>query len=112
MVANGSCDFTPPVSLTLERSAAMDFTIPLMREEITLISSVAEVKQKLQVWVYVNIFPVIVWVVTAMVALCSALGLFFTSGHFREDSEKFTFLNSLAATLLFFIQMDYPLEKR
>ena len=90
----------------------MDFSVPLLREEITLIAPITKGHQDVQLWVYVEIFPVIAWAVLAVMIFCSAIGFLLLSGHASEDSEKFTLLHGLAATSLLFIQLDYPLQKR
>ncbi len=100
------------LSWTLERDDFIDFTVPLLRDEMTLIAPVeliTNAKADVQLWVYVQIFPISAWILVALVVLVFTIGFLSLSGHIVEDPEEFTWLNGLAASGLLFIQQGYPL---
>jgi hypothetical protein len=103
---------TSPLSQTLARSLEVDFTNPLEREIVTLITAVNK-GQAQQFWVYTDIFTYHTWLVcTAMILVVSlAFCVIDYSGvnsfHIAVDSEKFTILNSLSLTALLLVQLGY-----
>ncbi len=97
-----------------ERAEAVDFTVPLQEEGMTLIAKTNQ-GQSTQFWVYLEIFPIHVWIVILAMLFALAVGLYVISRiggrrfHSANDSEMFTFLSSLAASGLLVLQMNYNL---
>ena len=60
----------PPRSLT--RDAATSFSITLM-EDISSFATPAKRKRSLQIWVYLELFPPIAWMIVFVILLCIAV---------------------------------------
>ena len=81
-----------------ERLAAIDFCWPTFSEEITLMT-VKSTRSKLNVWVFMEIFPMAVWVIS--LALIILATLFFSVASKLPISESFALMVRLG------LQMGY-----
>ena len=96
----------------LERAGVVDFSIPLAQEGTTLISPRSK-GVATQFWVYMDIFPVHIWIICAI--MVTLLGIAFYSirifgsndYHAPEDNETFTLLNAVAMSSLLVLQLNY-----
>ncbi len=104
MLAYGEIDIsTAGLSLFEERTAVVDFSIPLSEEAMTLI----EAKNKQEAthfWVYMEIFSRRVWASVAGLIVALSVGFFLTR-------SKENFLSSLAATGLLVLQINPNFDK-
>ena len=91
----------------------------LFPQEIATLIAPKDQGMALDLWVYVNLFPPLVWVVFVgtlallgfcwyLIALCGTSKL-----HWEDhDSEPFTCLNGLGVIGLLWLQLDYPTLKK
>ncbi len=132
MLMDGKADMiNTAFSHTKVRSAVVDFSIPLGQDIDTLTmavtkgitSSIGAVEvtnilippgSAVNFWVYMDVFPHIVWAVIAAMLIFSA-GILLAIDrspmgplHDKSDSERFGFLNGFATAALFLMQLDYP----
>ncbi len=111
----GKADLVPaPLIWNSARDAVIDFTVPILEERFTLVAARGG-GPEVQLWVYMEIFPVPVWFVGLGAATVLALGFYLvhTLGpvglHEAYDSEMFSPLNGMSVCILLLIQESYPL---
>ena len=96
-------DMAQPFGISLQRLPFVTFCWPLIRGGFTLITN-APTKPKLDMWAYLNIFPVIAWVVGCITIIISSL-LFALVNHE-------TIWQGLALQLRLFLQLGYDFPTR
>ena len=76
MIVNGQADMiVAPLTQTSLRDTVIDFTIPLEREITTCLAPVSKTMVT-HFWVYMEIFPIISWVV-GIIAILALSGLLY-----------------------------------
>ncbi len=74
MLIDGKADISAGgLTLTRGRANAVDFSIPLMKEDMTLIAPRSDGKLN-QFWVYLEIFPTDTWIIVTVVVLALSAG--------------------------------------
>ncbi len=102
--------------MSVERIRAIDFTVPLQKEELTLVEAKTDRRDGINFWSYINIFAVDSWIACCIMLTCVSLGFWAVakSGleelHGPTDSESFTLLNGIALTIMGFMLLTYPLR--
>ncbi len=103
---------TSGLTQTLDRHKAVDFSLPLAVNYATLIGPVNR-GQATQFWVYLDIFPIEIWICVAVMTAMNALGFLAMENtrtnnfHRPQDSENFNMFNSLSVCILELLQIGY-----
>ena len=100
---------------TYERSLAVDFSVGLVQDPMTLIGG-TPTGESVNFTAYLGIFRDTVWVVIFVLAAALALSMLLISGllideRFHGDAEKFSLMNATAVVLLSLGQMNYVLKR-
>ncbi len=104
---------TTVLTRTVSRAPYVDFSRRLVTTSKTLIAALDSSRRAAQFWVYLEIFPIETWITCLALAMAIAGGFFAieksASNRFHQtsDSEKFTFLSSIAAAFLPLLQLAY-----
>jgi ABC-type amino acid transport substrate-binding protein len=113
MLINKKADIaTAALTPTLERSEAISFSIPLQNDIVTLMAPVKK-GQETQFWVYMDIFPFIIWLTLVCMIISTCVGFFIinlsgvNSFHKSPNSEEFGIDNSFALSILLLLQLSY-----
>ncbi len=104
---------TAGLTQNLERSGAIDFTVPLYPEKITLIGPSRVTTPQVHVWVYRDILSVASWAILCVVGVTLAVGFVvqtwykMESFHGTAEPERFGLTNALALVVLMTWKLNY-----
>ncbi len=107
-----SCGLT----ITLDRSEEVDFTIALLKDATTFITLAQNGAPAMNIRGYLAVFDTPVWLLGLVVVLCLGLGFGFCRQcneqqfHGDHDSENFGCINGLAVVLMAMAQKCYDIE--
>ena len=105
------------LTISKSRKTVIDYTIPLFWEYLTLIAPRGQ-KLKLNYLVYLEIFPMYVYVLifTGLISFASIFFLISQSGidnfHINPDSEHFGFTNSIGLSMMLLMQLTYQISTK
>ena len=103
-----------PLTINKSRKTAIDYTIPLFWEYMTLIAPRGQ-KNQINYLVYVEIFPFFVYMITFTFVLSFASTFFLISRsgvdelHSQPDSERFGFINGIGLSMMLLMQLTYQI---
>ncbi len=115
MIMDGKADIcNAGLTQTLARDAVVDYTIPVAKTKSTLLAPASK-GHSTNFWVYMDIFPIIIWLIISGFIIVLGLGLVLlqvlgvNQFHKPKDPEMFSVLNGLAAGALQVLQIGYNL---